>query len=516
MIESNLSSPKHQHSLLNDAENGLSENQFFDSKSSIDDGKEDGIFKEQREIIGAYVNHLITRLVIILMIILDIIFVITAVSLSDNEEATIRALDNISLVFVIVFLVELSLRIFVELKNFYKSWFNILDGVIIVLSFGIAVLLAALDEIVDEYKLGRIVVIGRVIRLILLVRSVRLILLTNGLQQSCRIAVGENKRRYQKDGYDLDLCYITKRIIAMSFPSSGIDGYYRNRIETVAKFFDEKHHSKYKIYNLCSERSYDPSYFHGRVERFLIDDHNVPSLKEAIRFAKDVREWMSADPKNVIAVHCKGGKGRTGTMICIWLLESRQCTTAKEALSKFGNRRTDWNKGNSFQGVQTPTQARFVEYFSIITNKLGGLLPSVRTLKLKKVTIHSINGVGNGDGSDLSMNIILLSTMKEASSSKFETNENCKCTHVETGNKVVIEDIVCDSLSEEVKVVFYSNNSDVPKKYNQCAFYFTFHTSFIETSTNRLYIPRNELDNPHFEKFWNIYKDDFAVELTFE
>ena len=34
-----------------------------------------------------------------------------------------------------------------------------------------------------------------------------------------------------------------------------------------------------------------------------------------------------------------------------------------------------------------------------------------------------------------------------------------KCTHVETGNKVVIEDIVCDSLSEEVKVVFYSNNS---------------------------------------------------------
>lgn len=102
-------------------------------------------------------------------------------------------------------------------------------------------------------RLGRILVIGRVFRVILLVRSVRLILLTDGLQQSCRIAVGENKRRYQKGGYDLDLCYITKRIIAMSFPSSGIDGYYRNRIETVAKFFDEKHPNKYKIYNLCSK-----------------------------------------------------------------------------------------------------------------------------------------------------------------------------------------------------------------------------------------------------------------------
>lgn len=37
---------------------------------------------------------------------------------------------------------------------------------------------------------------------------------------------------------------------------------------------------------------------------------------------------MDADPENVIAVHCKGGKGRTGTMICIWLLESKQYASA--------------------------------------------------------------------------------------------------------------------------------------------------------------------------------------------
>ena len=55
---------------------------------------------------------------------------------------------------------------------------------------------------------------------------------------------------------------------------------------------------------------------------------------------------------------------------------------------------------------------------------------------------------------------------------------------------------------------------DVPKHYDDCAFFFTFHTSFVED--NRLFIPRNELDNPHKEKFWNVYNDKFAVELFFE
>ncbi len=28
-----------------------------------------------------------------------------------------------------------------------------------------------------------------------------------------------------------------------------------------------------------------------------------------LKYTAGVREWMSADPQNIIAIHCKGGKG---------------------------------------------------------------------------------------------------------------------------------------------------------------------------------------------------------------
>jgi hypothetical protein len=86
--------------------------------------------------------------------------------------------------------------------------------------------------------------------------------------------VSKKKKRFQEEGYNLDLTYVTDRLIAMGLPSEGKEALYRNPMSQVIDFFEEKHPDSYMIYNLCEEKSYDHSKFKSRVEIFPFPDHN--------------------------------------------------------------------------------------------------------------------------------------------------------------------------------------------------------------------------------------------------
>jgi phosphatidylinositol-3,4,5-trisphosphate 3-phosphatase/dual-specificity protein phosphatase PTEN len=126
------------------------------------------------------------------------------------------------------------------------------------------------------------------------------------LLNSLRTLVSKKKKRFEEDGYNLDLTYITDNIVAMGFPSSGTEALYRNSMSDTIEFFKERHGmGHFKVYNLCSERSYDHEKFGSFVEVFPFDDHNPPPLMLMRPFCNNVQQWLTTDSKNVAVIHCK-------------------------------------------------------------------------------------------------------------------------------------------------------------------------------------------------------------------
>ncbi|KAL8195234.1 hypothetical protein R6Q57_025637 [Mikania cordata] len=211
------------------------------------------------------------------------------------------------------------------------------------------------------------------------------------VQVKARHVVSQNKRRYQEGGFDLDMTYITENIIAMGFPagdmSSGffgyVEGFYRNHMEEVIRFFETYHKDKYKVYNLCSERLYDASLFEGKVASFPFDDHNCPPIRLIISFCQSAYSWLKEDIENVVVVHCKAGMARTGLMISSLLLYLKFFPTAEESISYYNQKRCVDGKG-----LVLPSQVRYVKYFERVMTYFNGEDQPGRRCMLRGFRLH--------------------------------------------------------------------------------------------------------------------------------
>jgi phosphatidylinositol-3,4,5-trisphosphate 3-phosphatase/dual-specificity protein phosphatase PTEN len=63
-----------------------------------------------------------------------------------------------------------------------------------------------------------------------------------------------------------------------------------------------------------------------------------------LEFCVDIVLYFIRNPFGVASIHCKAGKGRTGTMIICYLIFSGLCKDSEEAIAHYGRMRSKNNK----------------------------------------------------------------------------------------------------------------------------------------------------------------------------
>lgn len=63
-----------------------------------------------------------------------------------------------------------------------------------------------------------------------------------------------------------------------------------------------------------------------------------------LEFCVDLILFLAKNKENTAAVHCKAGKGRTGVMICSYLIFSGLCKSTDNAIENYSYRRSNFNK----------------------------------------------------------------------------------------------------------------------------------------------------------------------------
>ena len=263
--------------------------------------------------------------------------------------------------------------------------------------------------------------------------------------------VSKQKRRFQDSDFDLDMSYITEKVIAMGFPSTGVETMYRNSLSDIIKFFHIRHNDNVKVYNLCLEkdRIYNKNVFpYQKVGLFPATDHNPSPIKLILEFCIDICLYLIKNPEGVAAVHCKAGKGRTGVMICSYLVFSGLCQSSEKAFRYYARVRT---KNNT--GVTIASQKRYIKYFETFLQ--ANFYPPYIYLIPKIIKSHFSFLIDNND--NIKINNILQSFQKEKSyfisSNKFKL-KGIKLGPLLKGKELKIK--ICNFVDSKFKL---------PKKY---------------------------------------------------
>uniref|UniRef100_A0A3P8S530 Tensin 2a n=1 Tax=Amphiprion percula TaxID=161767 RepID=A0A3P8S530_AMPPE len=179
--------------------------------------------------------------------------------------------------------------------------------------------------------------------------------------------------------YDFDLTYITERIISVFFLPDLDEQRYRRNLQEVASMLKSKHQDKFLLLNL-SEKRHDITRLNPKVQDYGWPDLHAPPLDRICAVCKAMETWLTSDPNNVVVLHCKGNKGKTGVIVAAYMHYSKISAGADQALTTLAMRKFCEDKVSS--SLQ-PSQNRYIYYF-------GGLLSGTIKMNSSPLFLHQI------------------------------------------------------------------------------------------------------------------------------
>ncbi|XP_048862112.1 tensin-like isoform X15 [Brienomyrus brachyistius] len=187
-----------------------------------------------------------------------------------------------------------------------------------------------------------------------------------------------------EENYDVDLLYITESIIVVAFPASAEEHSHSAHLKEVATMLRSKHGAHYLVINI-SEKRHDLTKLNPKVLDFGWPDHHAPALDKICTICKAMDTWLKADPHNVVVLHNKGNRGRTGVVVAAYMHYSNISASADQALDRFAMKHFYEDK---VLPVGQPSQQRYVQYFSGLLS--GQIKINNKPLFLHHVIMHGI------------------------------------------------------------------------------------------------------------------------------
>nr|XP_015211076.1 PREDICTED: putative tyrosine-protein phosphatase auxilin isoform X3 [Lepisosteus oculatus] len=285
---------------------------------------------------------------------------------------------------------------------------------------------------------------------------------------------------------ELDISYITSRIIVMSYPAETVEIGYRNHIEDVRSFLDSRHMDHYTVFNL-SQKVYRIAKFHNRVSDCNWPARQAPSLHNLFAVCKNMHNWLKQNPKNVCVIHCmsKDGRAASGVLVCAMFCFCHLFNHPVPAIQLLNSKRPG-------SGLW-PSHKRYIGYIcSMVSEK--PTLPHSKPLVIKSVTLSPVPCFNKQHTGCRPFCDILIGETKIFSTA--QDYERMREYRVQEGKVVIPAGI---SAQGDVVVSVFHMRSTIggrlqAKVTNTQIFQIQFHTGFIAPGTTVLKFTKAELD----------------------